>query len=1279
MKKFAIFTVMLLLVVGAMAENWTGISSSNPTAAKITLVSSDIETSTVSVQIEGYSLSTVQTPKGPAQIVSVGNSTPILKVGAPDLPKLTTSLIIPDLALMDVTVISSNYIDYEGVIVAPSKGEFSRQVNPSLVPYTWGNEYQTNRFFPESIVTTREPFIMRDFRGQTLVINPFQYNPVTRVLRVYSNITIQFHKINNNGVNPYNRVNPQVAVNREFQDVYNRFFLNFPQSDYTPLNDFGKMLVISYGNYMATMQPLVDWKNTIGIPTEMVDVATVGTTATAIKNYITNYYNTNGLTFVLLVGDGPQIPTNTGGGLGGPSDNAYGYILGNDHYIDLFVGRFSAENVAQVQTQVTRTLDYEKNPGLLTDDWYTTCLGIASDQGPGDDNEYDYQHIRNQQTKLLNYTYTWNPELFDGSQGGNDAAGNPNSSMVSTEVNAGTGIILYTGHGSQTSWSTTGFNNSNVNQLSNMGKLPFIWSVACVNGDFVNGTCFAEAWMRASQNNVPTGAIAFLGSTINQSWNSPMEGQDEMTDILVETYPTNIKRTFGGLSMNGCGKMIDSYGTDGANMADTWTIFGDPSLMVRSDNPDDLTVSHNPTIFVGATSFVVNCNVTGARVTVSNDGEILGTSYNENGSATVNFAALSAPNDTLTISVVDYNYIPYLAEVPIIPAEGPYLVYDNNTVSDGSLGNGNGMLDYAELTKLTVGMKNIGVEAATDTEVRLRTTDAYITIMDSTENYGTIPAGATIGIENGFEVQVAEDVPDGHVIQFTVVSMSGTDVWSSIFTSMAHAPVMELGAVSVSDALANNNGIFEAGETVEITVALNNNGSSAAFDLVGELTSVDPYIIISTLSQDFGDINPLSNSAKSFVVSALPNAPAGHVATLSLTLAGEHGIAGAFNFDLVIGRIPVLIVDLDGNTNSGSFMKTALTQIGINYEYTTTFPSDPGKFGSVFLCLGVYPNKHILTAAEGQTLKVYLNQGGRLYMEGGDTWYYDQISYPTVVHPLFNVKGLKDNGGALVTLNGKSGTFTAGMSFVYGGDNNYIDKIAPENVGYSIFTNSSSSFDVAVANDQNGYKTIGAAHEFGGLTDNLTSAKKDLMQQYLDFFGVSGNYLIANFVGLPQQIASGDEVTFTDLSSTLFTSRTWTFENGIPETSTEANPVVKYETIGNHDVSIEVSNPDSTMTTTKFGYITVEDYTSRNDNVPEVSVTLYPNPSTDGNVMVNVASSRLTIQKLEVYNLTGGIAYTTNQLPTGGRLNLNQLQSGVYLLKVTTDYGILTKKLLINK
>ena len=78
-----------------------------------------------------------------------------------------------------------------------------------------------------------------------------------------------------------------------------------------------------------------------------------------------------------------------------------------------------------------------------------------------------------------------------------------------------------------------------------------------------------------NQGGQPTGAVAFLGATINQSWNSPMEGQDEMVKILAEAYPTNIKRTFAGLSINGCMQMIDAYGTDGQ----IWPIRGPSSAI----------------------------------------------------------------------------------------------------------------------------------------------------------------------------------------------------------------------------------------------------------------------------------------------------------------------------------------------------------------------------------------------------------------------------------------------------------------------------------------------------------------------------------------------------------------------------------------------------------------------------------------------------------------------------------------------------------------------------
>jgi len=697
MKKILFLLIFLAYTFAGFSSHWVTINSATPSPAKTQLVSSTGETSIVHFTLDGFSLTEINTPKGLANSITVDKLTPILEGGAPDLPKIASSLIIPDLAEMSIRVISSSYRDFDNMVIAPSKGNIMRDTDPASVPFQYGKSYETNNFFPGSLTGTRTPYIVRDFRGQTILVYPFQYNPVTKILRVYYDITVELYKSGETGENPFYRTSGETRIHPEFRVVYFNQFLNAQSPDYTPVGEYGRILVISHGPFMSAMQPWVSWKSSIGYPTEIVDVASIGSTASVIKTYIANYYSEHSdLVFVLLVGDAPQIPTNQGGGLGGPSDNAYGYLVGNDHYSDVFIGRFSAENLAQVETQVQRSIDYESNPQLRTDDWYTSVIGIASNQGPGDDGELDYQHIRNQQTKLLAYTYTWNPELFDGSQGGNDAPGNPTTTQVATAVNEGSSLIIYCGHGSTTSWGTSGFSNSNVNTLTNQDKLPFIWSVACVNGEFMNTTCFAEAWLRATKNSQPTGAIAFLGATINQSWNPPMAGQDEMTDILVETYPNNIKRTFAGLSINGCMKMIDQYGTDGRDMADTWTVFGDPTLVVRTANPDTMLVAHNTSFIIGDTTITVLCNLPGARVTVSLHDSILATDLIADSTLTLNFAPLQTEGDTVHLLVFAYNYIPYYAEIlvngaaPLIAdfTGSPTTLFEFDTVNfvDGSIG-----------------------------------------------------------------------------------------------------------------------------------------------------------------------------------------------------------------------------------------------------------------------------------------------------------------------------------------------------------------------------------------------------------------------------------------------------------------------------------------------------------------------------------------------------------------------------------------------------------------
>ena len=58
-------------------------------------------------------------------------------------------------------------------------------------------------------------------------------------------------------------------------------------------------------------------------------------------------------------------------------------------------------------------------------------------------------------------------------------------------------------------------------------------------------------------------------------------------------------------------------------MTDTWTLFGDPSVIVRTDNPAPMTVTHANTLMMGATSLDVNCNEDDALVSLTVNGEIM--------------------------------------------------------------------------------------------------------------------------------------------------------------------------------------------------------------------------------------------------------------------------------------------------------------------------------------------------------------------------------------------------------------------------------------------------------------------------------------------------------------------------------------------------------------------------------------------------------------------------------------------------------------------------------
>ena len=673
MKKHLFTLLLVMLSVATFGQQWVAIKSNTPSTLQTELISSSDNAITVKLQVPGFYSFAVTTPRGEANVISVPKTVSTAAAGEPDLPMIAIPTLVGDRQHYSIRVVNAQYTDFQ-MEVAPSKGDFSRQIDPATVPYTYGEAYNHNAFFPAENVGLYEPYILRDFRGQNMVVYPFAYNPITHTLRVYYNMTIEMFADGQQGENTLDRRSNEVRLDPEVEAMYNNHFINYSESlsKYTPVNETGHLLIICHNDFMEAMQPFVNWKKQIGRPTTIVSTSTTGMSSSSIQSYIQSQYNSdNSLTHVLLVGDAAQIPGysfNNCGQYSGKSDNWYGQIVGNDYYNDLIIGRFSAENAAQVTTQVNKVINYERDINA-SDTWLVNGCGVAASAGSGGHfGEDDWQHINNIRTDLMNYGYTTVYQEYYNTSGYTST-----TQQISDRVNSGVSIINYCNHGNQTAWQSHSpwYSSSYVNALTNDNMLPIIFSVACLNGKYdYNQPCFAEAWLRATNNSNgnSTGAIAGMFSYISQPWVPPMYGQDEMIDVLVETYSNNIKRTMGGISFDGNMKILDQYGQNGGQGLGTymaWILYGDPTLTVRNAIPTNMNVTHNSSMSSSATSFTVNAtNGDGALATLTRNNEIMGSATINNGTANITFTAPGA-SDTATLTVFGYNKITYIGTVTI--------------------------------------------------------------------------------------------------------------------------------------------------------------------------------------------------------------------------------------------------------------------------------------------------------------------------------------------------------------------------------------------------------------------------------------------------------------------------------------------------------------------------------------------------------------------------------------------------------------------------------------
>ena len=876
-------------------------------AQNATLIADDHNGIVVRFDFSDPILNEVETEEGVAMLPRVIGDTPLLRAGAPDVSKVDATLMIGAQAGTALEVIETEFVEFTDVEVAPSKGNLYRNVDPATVPYTRGAVYGEDAFYPETPAALQTPFVQRGVRGQSIWAFPFQYNAVSRVLRAHTSITVRIVETETAPVNP--AVAP-VRVSPEFADQLSRRFLNADSAEdrYDYIEEHGKIVVVTDAMYDAALAPLIQWKIEKGLQTEVVYASDFGNDYDAIKDFLADQYLNEGMTHVILAGDEDQVAStivNNGGGTG-YCDPCYSYVEGNDHYPEFFVGRMLVHTAAEMETVVERTLEYEKNP-FLGEEWFNIAVGIGSNEGAGigDNGESDWQHLNAIKNKLLDYDFQEVWELYDGNQTGSsptggetaDEGGNPNSNDMVELVNKGLSFINYTGHGYHGGIASSGFNISAINQTTNNGMYGFFVPVACCVGDFDesdgSGDCFGEVWLKHTYNGSPAGGIGGAFSSVLQSWAPPMRGQDEMTDLVVESGEVDAHHTFGSIVAHGCSGMIDSYGGGGEEMMDTWCIFGDPTVMLRTAFPSVLSMTHQEVYFLGTPAIEISCPTEGALIALTQGDQILGTAFVENGMATITLdAPLGVPGDYM-ITGTAYNTIPYQSMVQAVPAEGPYVLSTGNTAAD-PMGDNDGLVDQGESIDLEIDLSNVGIETAADVMVTITTADAWVTITNGSVSAGDIDADGTLTL-SGFTFDVTPGVEDQHVALFDVlITDADGNEWTTSFPVTLNAPHFTIVDLAVED---GGNGILESGETANLVVTVINDGhDAAAANPWGTMAISHPDLIFSQ-NGDYLDVvlQPGETATFSFPVEVVEDAAPGGLAQILFDVQdGVYTTSGEF-------------------------------------------------------------------------------------------------------------------------------------------------------------------------------------------------------------------------------------------------------------------------------------------------------------------------------------------------------------------------------------------------
>ena len=867
--------------------------------------------------------------------------------GDPNLPAFSRFVAVPNGATAHIEMNYRSMTTLQNIDLLPAAPiKFDTDDSPNTYEKNI-SIYNKNAFFPEQPVTVSEPFSMRGVQTVAVTVVPYQYNPVTKELRVYDDL--QFAVRFDGGNNEFgdSRLRSPYWDPILMQNLAN--YNQLPEIDYEarmqewvnnrPTGCEYLIVIPNNESFRQYANQLRDYRIQQGILTEVKSLSDMGcTTTNQMKAYFHNAYNTWDIApvAVLLLGD-----HNTNMSVGIPAeytwhspdygncitDNGYADVTG-DLLPEMAFSRLVAANANEAQMMVSKQIEYEyTNPnmdastydhpitalGWQTQRWFQICSEVVG----------GYWRLQGKHPVRINAIYSGTPGSqwssnqntymvvnYFGPNGTGYLPATPSElggwtggtgGQVVNAVNSGCMLLQHRDHGYYQGWGEPDFSNSHVTQMNNVGKMTFVNTINCQTGTFDHTPeCLIEAFMRRTSGGQNAGAVGCIGPTqtsysfVNDAYAWGMYDQYDPQFMPsygpYANYEGNWRPAFGNVA----GKYFlqqSSWPYNVDNKAITHKMFTahcDAFLTLYTQVPTAMAVNHPSQITAATTSINVSAPQ-GAIIALTRNNNILAVATATGNNQTITFPAQPS-NSNITIVATKQDRLRYVGNIHVISE--PSLTVTEISLDDA---NNNGQLEYSERSAFNMIIKNIGDQAATQATVTLSTLSQYVTVNQSTATIPGLSPNQTTDLLEAFDITVADNVPDETCLDFTLTMVAGSHTWTHNFHFNAHAPSLKVYnkmVVNDSDSdKGNGNGRLDPGETAEVTFTFSNSGSVSANNVETTLaTAAQPYITISQPSTITQIVNAEQSVEVSYSISVAANMPKGLDVQFTLT-----AISGAYS------------------------------------------------------------------------------------------------------------------------------------------------------------------------------------------------------------------------------------------------------------------------------------------------------------------------------------------------------------------------------------------------